>query len=370
MKKIALLIAAFSVLTFGVSAQKKQKIKLSKMDQEFLNTQPDGLYAKLETSKGDIYTLLEHAKMPMTVANFAGLAEGTVSNTAKPLGTPYYDGLIFHRVIPSFMIQGGCPSKNGTGSPGYTFVDEMDQNSDLAKAGYTRGVLAMANAGPNTNGSQFFIMHSNAALPPSYTIFGKVVKGIEVVDSIATTPRNPNDRPLADVNINRVIILRKGKEAQAFDAAKTFTSEQANFEKKKAERLAIQKIADDAKKAEDEKKVADIAKDYKKTASGLYYIIEKEGAGNSPNATSTVKVHYEGKFMDGKIFDSSIQRGQPIEFGLNQVIPGWTEGLQLLKPGGKAKLLIPPGLAYGEGGRPGIPPSSWLLFDVELLDFK
>lgn len=371
MKKIALIITALTIFTCGAFAQKKQKIKISKMDKEFLSKQPDGLYAKFETSKGDIYTILEHSKMPMTVANLVGLAEGTLSNTARPAGTPYYDGLIFHRVIPGFMIQGGCPSKNGTGNPGYAFVDEMDANSDLAKTGYVRGTLAMANAGPNTNGSQFFIMHNNGGLPPSYTIFGHVVQGIEVVDTIANSPRNPNDKPLADITINHVTILRKGKDAEAFDAPKVFAFEQSNFEKKQAEKVAAQKIAEDAKRAADEKIVADLAKDYKKTASGLYYIIEKEGAGNNPTATSTVKVHYEGKFMDGKIFDSSIQRGQPIEFGLNQVIPGWTEGLQLLKPGGKCKLLIPPALGYGERGAGGvIPPNSWLLFDVELIDFK
>ncbi|MBK7309488.1 MAG: peptidylprolyl isomerase [Sphingobacteriaceae bacterium] len=364
MKKITMIIAALSFLSLGTFAQKKQKIKISKMDQEFLSKQPDGIYAKIETSKGTIITVLEHSKMPLTVANYVGLAEGTITNTARPLGTPYYDGLIFHRVIPSFMIQGGCPTKNGTGSPGYTFVDEMDAASDLAKTGYVRGTLAMANAGPNTNGSQFFIMHNNGSLPPSYTIFGHVVSGIEVVDSIATTPRNPSDKPLTDVTINKVIILRKGKEAEAFDAAKIFTSEQANFEKKKAEKLAAQK-------AEDEKALVELTKGFQKTASGLFYKIEAEGAGASPTATNTVKVHYEGKFMDGKIFDSSLQRGQPIEFGLNQVIAGWTEGVQLIKPGGKIKLVIPPALGYGERGYPGaIPPNAWLQFYVELIDFK
>lgn len=364
MKKIGLLILAMSSLFFGAYAQKTKKQKLDKMDQDFLSKQADGIYAKIETNKGTIYSLLEYKKMPMTVANYVGLAEGTITNTAKPAGSPYYDGLIFHRVIPGFMIQGGCPLKNGSGSPGYKFADELDTESDLAKTGYKRGVMAMANAGPNTNGSQFFIMHKDYGLPYSYTIFGRVVSGIEVVDSIATTPRDNSDRPLQEATINKVTILRKGKEAEAFDAAKVFEFEKGNVEKKAAEKAA-------AKKAADEKMIAQFTQGAKKTESGLYYIIEKEGAGNNPQATSTVKVHYEGKFTDGKIFDSSIQRGQPIEFPLNQVIPGWTEGLQLLKPGGKAKLIIPPHLGYGENGYPGaIPPNSWLIFDVELIDFK
>ena len=222
----------------------------------------------------------------------------------------------------------------------------------------------MANAGPNTNGSQFFIMHSNGSLPPSYTIFGHVVTGLEVVDSIAAVPRNPNDKPLTDVTITKVSILRKGKEAEAFDAAKIFTSEQANFEKKKADKLAAQS-------ADDQKALGELTRGFQKTASGLYYKIEAEGTGANPIPSNTVKVHYEGKFLDGKIFDSSIQRGQPIEFGLTQVIPGWTEGVQLIKPGGKIKLVIPPALGYGERGYPGaIPPNAWLQFYVELIDFK
>jgi peptidyl-prolyl cis-trans isomerase A (cyclophilin A) len=377
MKKIAMIIAALSFLSLGTFAQKKQKVKLSKADQEFLKAQPDGIYAKFETSKGNIYTLLEHKQTPLTVSNFVGLAEGTNSNTAKPLGTPYFDGLIFHRIIPNFMIQGGCPLKNGSGDPGYSFGDELDQSGPLAKNGYKRGVLAMANRGPNTNGSQFFIMHNDYSLPFSYAIFGHVVQGIEVVDSIASLPRNPADRPLNEANatINKVVILRKGKEAEAWDATKTFEAEKAGYDKKQADREAAAKAkaeADAAAQAKaDEAALVELSRGFQKTASGLLYKIEAEGSGANPMATNTVKVHYEGKFLDGKVFDSSIQRGQPIEFALNQVIPGWTEGVQLIKRGGKIKLLIPPDLGYGKNGYPGaIPPNSWLQFYVELIDFK
>src|SRR3954468_23434755 len=151
MKKIVLTMCAISLFSLGAFAQKKEKHKLSKMDKEVLSNQPDGLYAKMETGRGDIYIKFEEKQAPMTVANFVGLAEGSIKNSAKPEGTPYYNGLKFHRVIPNFMIQGGCPQGSGMGDPGYKFPDELDPNSEVGKTGYDRGVVAMANSGPNTN---------------------------------------------------------------------------------------------------------------------------------------------------------------------------------------------------------------------------
>ncbi len=351
-----------SALSFGAMAQTKEKNKLSKADKEFLSKQTDGIYVKFETNRGDIYAFLESKLVPMTVANFVGLAEGTIKNTAKSVaGTPYYDGVKFHRIIPGFMIQGGCPNGNGSGDPGYSFEDELDAESELGKTGYKRGVLAMANRGPNTNGSQFFIMHKDYALPYNYTIFGRVLKGIEVVDSIVSTPRGQSDVPNVDQVIKHVTILRKGKEAEAFDAAKVFEFEKANVTKKAEEKAKAK--AEIARTAVEKKSAL-----MKKTDSGLFYTIEKEGQGVNPKPSDQVTVHYTGRFMDGTKFDSSVDRGQPATFGLTQVIKGWTEGLQLIKPGGKLKLLIPPTLAYGEQGYPGaIPPNSWLEFDVELI---
>jgi peptidyl-prolyl cis-trans isomerase A (cyclophilin A) len=314
------------------------------MDQAFLSAQADGLYAKFETSKGDIYAVLEHQKTPMTVANFVGLAEGSIKNTAKPAGTPYYDGLSFHRVIPDFMIQGGCPLGTGTGGPGYKFADEIDET--LQHSG--PGTLSMANAGPGTNGSQFFITHKETSwLDGKHTVFGHVVQGQEVVNRITQ-----NDK------INKIVILRKGVEALAFDAPKVFEEEQLNIVKKKDEKAAQQAARAEAFKQEFTKV----------TASGLRYLVIAEGSGAVPKASSNVKVHYTGTFLDGKVFDSSVQRGTPIDFGLSQVIPGWTEGLQLMKEGAKYKFYIPYHLAYGERGYPGaIPPKSDLIFEVELI---
>jgi FKBP-type peptidyl-prolyl cis-trans isomerase len=346
MKKL-ILLTALSVLTLGMTAQKKEKHKLSKMDKEFLKKHPDGLYAKFETNKGDIYTVLEFKKTPMTVANFVGLAEGKIKNTAKGEGVPYYDGLKFHRVIANFMIQGGCPLGTGTGDPGYKFPDEIDPSLKHD----TSGILSMANAGPGTNGSQFFITHVKTPwLDGKHTVFGHVVEGLDVVNKIAQ-----ND------TIKHLEILRKGKDAENFDAPKVFEEEKGNVAKKAAE-------AEAKKQAEWKSKMEKLNGGAQSTSSGLKYIVEKEGTGKMPNASSQVTVHYTGYFTDGRVFDSSVQRGQPATFPLNGVIKGWTEGLQLMKEGSKYTFYIPYTLAYGEQGYPGaIPPKSDLIFEVELL---
>lgn len=351
MKKV-ILASLLALISFGMTAgndnpKKPKKAKLSKMDKEFLKKQADGIYAKFETSKGDIYCALEFKKTPMTVANFVGLAEGTIKNTAKGENVPYYDGLKFHRVIPNFMIQGGCPLGTGTGDPGYKFADEID--TTLKHSG--PGILSMANAGPGTNGSQFFITHVKTDwLDGKHTVFGHVVEGQEVVNKIAG-----ND------TLKHLIILRKGKEAEGFDAAKVFETEKSTIGAKIEAKAAAEKAAMD--KVLNEKYGSATT-----TASGLRYIVEKEGTGKAPLATDQVTVHYTGYLLNGNKFDSSVDRGQPATFPLNQVIRGWTEGLQLMKEGGKTKFIIPSDLGYGDAGYPPvIPPKSWLVFDVELI---
>lgn len=336
------------------------------------NKSEEGIFAEFNTTKGKIVVLLEYKKTPITVANFISLAEGNNTQVSEKLkGKPYYNGLKFHRVIADFMIQGGCPKGDGTGDPGYKFADEI---TDLTHNG--AGILSMANAGPATNGSQFFITHNQTPhLDGKHTVFGHVVSGQDIVNSIAKN----------DV-INSIVIIRNGKEAKKFKAEKIF---KAYFEKK-AENDKIQATKNDAARkalteiaAEKQKKQAEIEAQKQKeakekaivefanagtTASGLKYIVLQEGTGNKPVATSNVKVHYTGMFLDGKVFDSSVQRGETIDFGLNQVIKGWTEGVQLMPEGSKYKFYIPSNLAYGERGAGGvIPPNADLIFEIELI---
>ncbi|MEM7381025.1 MAG: peptidylprolyl isomerase [Bacteroidota bacterium] len=308
----------------------------------------DGIYAKFNTSKGEILVKLTHDKTPGTVGNFVGLAEGKIGNSAKQEGTPYYNGLTFHRVIPDFMIQGGCPQGTGTGDPGYKFDDEFHQ--ELTHSG--PGVLSMANAGPGTNGSQFFITHvATPWLDNKHTVFGHVEHGQEVVDAIAQ----------GDV-IESLEILRQGEEAIGWDAVEAFKS----FERVKLEREAEQK-----KKAEAE--LEKLSAGFEKTESGLRYKIIQKGNGEKAAKGNMVSVHYEGSLTNGQVFDSSYSRNQPIDFqlGVGQVIPGWDEGIGMLSVGDKARFVIPSYLAYGAAGAGGvIPPNATLVFDVELMGIK
>jgi peptidyl-prolyl cis-trans isomerase A (cyclophilin A) len=352
MKKLFLLISAFSLLSFGAVAQKKEKQKINKADKEFLEKQTDGLYAKFETSKGNIYCLLEMKKTPMTVGNFVGLAEGKIKNTAKAENIPYYDGLKFHRVIPSFMIQGGCPQGTGMGDPGYKFPDEIDTTLKHTKP----GVLSMANAGPGTNGSQFFITHVPTPwLDGKHTVFGHVVQGQDVVDKIVG-----ND------TIKHLVILRKGKEAEAFDGAKMFETAKVEQEARVQEKIK-------AEQYEMEKIMKEKYSTGKVTGSGLRIITVKEGTGKGINPGDMTTFHCTGTLLNGTKFWSSYDgAGQPLTMplGMNppKLIPGMEEGIMLMKEGGRATIVIPPQLGYGAAGSPPvIPPNAWLVFDVELI---
>ena len=328
MKKIALLITV--VLSFLFISCTGTKLN-------------NGMYAKITTNKGDITLSLFYDKTPLTVANFICLAEGLMPEAEKP----FYNNLKFHRVINDFMIQGGCPLGNGTGDPGYKFSDEF--HPELRHDG--PGVLSMANSGPNTNGSQFFITHKETPwLDDKHSVFGKVSDEASqaVIDSI-----------MQDDVIEKVEIIRVGSAAKKFNALEVFNSQRKEAEKEEA-----------AKKELIEEKLAEITSDAKKTDSGLQYIMLKEGSGKSPAAGQNVAVHYSGFLLDGTKFDSSYDRGEPIVFpiGEGRVIPGWDEGISLLKVGGKAKLIIPPNLGYGARAIGPIPPNSTLIFEVELVD--
>ena len=328
------------------SKQTTNKASTSAKSNAVKTNSNEGLFAEMTTSKGKIVIQLEYQKTPITVANFISLAEGTNKYVKNEnlIGKPFFNGLKFHRVIADFMIQGGDPQGNGSGGPGYSFKDEItDAKFDKA------GILAMANSGPSTNGSQFFITHKETSwLTGKHTIFGYLISGQDVVNKIAQ-----------DDLIMEVVIVRKGDEAKKFDAATIFADYMENkaIEEEKEAMLRAQASQIALKEFESGKT----------TASGLKYIVLVEGTGASPVATSNVKVHYTGTFLDGKVFDSSVQRGEPIDFPLNQVIPGWTEGVQLMKEGAKYKFYIPYKLAYGERAMGPIPAKSDLIFEVELL---
>ncbi|MBG7629220.1 MAG: peptidylprolyl isomerase [Bacteroidetes bacterium] len=308
----------------------------------------NGLYAKFNTSKGAILVNLEFEKTPGTVGNFVALAEGNLENKSKPQGTPYYDGLKFHRVIADFMVQGGCPQGTGTGSPGYSFDDEF--HPELKHSG--PGVLSMANSGPASNGSQFFITHvATPWLDNKHTVFGNVVEGQDIVDAIAQ-----------EDTLDTLEIVRVGEAAEKFNAIEAFRT----FEGSRVERES--KAKEDAKEAMDK-----IAAGYDETPSGLRYKVLQEGNGVQAAKGNNVSVHYKGQLVDGTVFDSSYERKQPIDFqvGIGQVIAGWDEGLLLLKVGDKARFVIPSNLAYGSQGAGGvIPPDATLIFDVELMNVK
>ena len=331
----------------ALSAEEKKSPEDKKMK--------DGLYAKIVTNRGDILLKLHHRQTPLTVINFVGLAEGSLhlGGADRPAGTPFYNGLTFHRVIGGFMIQGGCPLGTGTGGPGYTFPDEFDKT--LRHDG--PGVLSMANAGPGTNGSQFFITHvATPHLDDHHTVFGRVVEGQKVVDSIAQGD-----------TIKAVEILRVGKEAEQFKC------DQAAFDAALAAIRGEEEKSQQAARDKIRKTISERWPKATRTKSGLYYTLDKEGEGEPPAVGTTIKAHYTGRLLLGnRKFDSSYDRGEPIAFpvGTGRVIPGWDEALVQMKKGEKRTLIIPPELAYGERGAGGvIPPNAWLVFDVEMVSF-
>jgi cyclophilin family peptidyl-prolyl cis-trans isomerase len=310
----------------------------------------DGLYADLETSKGNIILELYYEQVPTTVSNFVALAEGNhpvVDNQHE--GKRYYDGLKFHRVIEDFMIQGGDPTGTGSGGPGYQFDDEF--NEELKHDG--PGVLSMANSGPGTNGSQFFITHVETPwLDGKHSIFGKVNSGQDVVDKIEQ-----------DDIIKTVKVVRIGEAAKSFNAPKNF------------ENYISEKSEADILRAEAEKESLEkLSEGMQETESGIKYKISKEGTGPNAKKDDLLSVHYSLQLVDGSEIDSSFTRGAPIEFtcGVGQVIKGWDEAMQLLNKGSKARLIIPSELGYGAvgAGNGVIPPNATLIFDVELVDIK
>lgn len=333
-------------------------------EDEIAKNDPLHPRAKMETTLGDITLELDAEKAPLTVANFVQYAQDK-----------FYDGTIFHRVISTFMIQGGG------------FTPDMEKKTEGLRAPIKNewdnglknvtGTIAMARTQqPDSATSQFYINvvdNPNLDTPrggAAYCVFGKVVEGMDTVEKIRDTPVDNHPKyaggrrpvvPAEPVAIKSVRLVSEfdRKKALALAEEKAKAAKEAE-EKAKAELKS--KMAEHVEKLEKE-----LGKKAAWTESGIAYFVLQEGDGAIPNPTDRVQVHYTGWLLDGTQFDSSVDRGTPSTFGLNQVIKGWTEGVGLMKVGSKHKLVIPPDLAYGEGGRPSIPPNSILVFDVELL---
>lgn len=388
-------LSVSALMTFAVSCKSQNDVSVD-VNGETVQLS-DGLYAEMVTTNGDVLIRLFYDATPMTVGNFVSLAEGTNELTNVKKGAPYYDGLKFHRVIADFMIQGGDPQGNGSGGPGYAFPDEFVDTLRHS----TEGILSMANSGPGTNGSQFFITDkSTPHLDGRHTVFGKVISGMNTVHQIARVPKGQMDRPNEDVIIEKVNIIRVGSDAKGFDAFEALEEGRAEVEARKA--------AAEAKRAEytsfvmnelswvgesgqvDADAFASLYSEWQSemttTSSGLGYIILEEGEGEQVNDGDQIKIDYVGYFTTGEVFDSSIEEiaqligtydarrpYQPLAIMAGpsgrQVIDGWKEGTILLKRGSKARLIIPPSLGWGSQGAGNvIPPNATVIFDIHVLE--
>lgn len=349
MKKITKIVLFFLAILSIASCKKAPNIK------------ENGMFAEFNTNMGSFTCQLFYDKVPVTVGNFVALVEGNMEFTEPKTGDKikkrYYDGLIFHRIIDGFMIQGG-DILGGYGGPGYSFIDEFD--SSLKHD--SEGILSMANAGPDTNGSQFFItLVPTPHLDGRHAVFGKVIDGMEVVREIGKVKVDQNDRPFKEVFIKNIEIIRKGDDAKTFDALAAFGKQKEILEKREAE--------NEVKKANLLKNLGCDGLEMKKAPSGMEYYILKEGTGKQPTKGKIITAHYAGYFLDGSKFDSSYDRNEPfnVNIGVGRVIPGWDEALLEMKEGEKRVIVLPYYLAYGERGYGPIPPKATLVFEVELI---
>ncbi|MBT8376610.1 MAG: peptidylprolyl isomerase [Winogradskyella sp.] len=375
----------------------------------------DGVYAQFVTNKDTMVAKLFYKEAPVTVANFVALAEGEHPLVKEEYKNKrYYDSTTFHRVINDFMIQGGDPTATGSGDPGYKFEDEFSPNLKHDKP----GILSMANSGPNTNGSQFFITEKPTPFLDAFkedgsmkecgtypgggchAVFGEIVLGLNTQDSISNVAVNPqNNKPIEPVVIKELNIIRKGSEAKKFDAPKVFTDELPKLKERQQKMQEEARLAAEKEREEREAKNVAAAKELepllaeyedksKTLASGLkIYYIEK-GDGEKPKTGSTVKVNYEGYFTDARMFDSNVKEraeahgmynaSREKQGGYNpmpmpispdaRMIQGFKEGAAQLRVGDKVFLYMPSHIAYGERGNPPvIPGNTDIMFILEMV---
>ena len=316
------------------------------------NTDSKNLLATIKTNKGTIVLDLFYEKAPLTVSNFVGLATGVFAKDNENITKKgnYYDGLKFHRVVSNFVIQGGDPQGNGTGGPGYEFLNEIHPELLHNK----KGILSMANAGPDTNGSQFFItLDSTPHLDGGYSVFGIVKEGLDVVDQIQE----------GDIMETITISAKKNSKAEAFLQEVSWKNFQTLNKKHKKNSLAstIKLIENETPKLT-------------KTKDGIFVYQIKIGSGEQVNYGDTVETHYQLRLYGSEdILDDSLSRNQTFEFqtGKGSVIQGWDIIIQTMRVGDKIRAIIPPDLGYGSNGIQGtIPGNAFLDFTIELVSIK
>ena len=358
---------------------------------------PNGLYAEIQTNKGNILLKLFHENVPMTVASFVSLAEGTSSRVTDSLkGKKYFDGLTFHRVVNNFIIQAGDPLANGRGGPGYSFGDEFpkDEKGNLLYKHDRPGILSMANPGPNANGSQFFITHkATPHLDNKHSVFGvTVLNSIEldelkvtikdslklskVIDSLRMQTINSIEKNDVIDNLN---IIRIGKKAKSFNAEDVFNAEIIKFnqsikdreeQQKKEEEIRYSKYLEDKvlflKEMNESKSI--------KYDSGLRFLkLKSNPLGKKVPSNKPVKAHFTLYTADGKKIQSTLDR-QPFVFQLDDeqrpMITGFKEGVLKMRNKEKARLFIPYYIGFGEAKDGPFPAKSDLVFEVEIIEIN
>ena len=353
----------------------------------------DGLFAEFDTNMGTMVIKLSYEKTPITVANFVALAEGNHPDVDSiHLGKPFYNGLIFHRVMDNFMIQGGDPEGTGRGGPGYSFPDEFDPSLMHDKA----GILSMANSGPATNGSQFFITETPTPhLNNKHTVFGEVVLGLEIQDSISNVQTGVADRPISDVIIKKLNIIRNGSEANNFDAVNVWNLELTKLvEKNKLieEEKRKNRLENQIKGKEKAVSFLPTLESYKSKSSrsGLKTLYLEKGNGIKPKEGDNVLLYYELYDTEANLIDSNSKeieesygryssdkevkgRYSPMPMTLSpdaQMITGFKEAVGMMRVGDKMFAFLPWSLGYGAQGGGIIKPKQDLIFIITMVSVQ
>ncbi len=337
-KKLSLILSVLILSTAMLSAKGQVAEDAYENGDSLKNP---GIYAKIDTIKGQMIFQLDYNNAPLTVMNFIKLSE-----------EGFYEGLQFYRDIENYAIFSGDPKNDGSSDAGYNYPMEVN----LSLTHDNKGILTMDAVSGMSNGSRFFITKTaDPVLNEKYTAFGELVEGNKALASIKR-----------EMIINSIEIIRTGSDALAFD------SSESEFTRLSSKALSSQLDTFRVEHPEEAAAVEMMGEGVQKTITGIYYNITSTGNGVRPEEGDTVSVHYVGMLVDGTVFDNSVTRGVPFEFsvGTKSVITGWDETVMAMTVGEKRNVLIPPSLAYGNNQAGPIPPGSWLLFEIEFLGIK